>query len=367
MKILYLIHFNAPMGGLHENLFSSALFMKEKNHDVWVVIKEGPLNERLKSHGINTIVIDYQYISQTLGAINDEEVQFDIVHTHPGPSRKAALHYTKQHDIPLVMTFHGMWSDSLRLYHERINSIVCVSGGVKDFIKSETENIEDKCYVVPNGYNSKLFNQPSFYNKSSNNLTIGLVTRLDDDKKFILDIFMIALRHLNKNKDYNINFKIIGDGKLRDDFLEETHNILTNTNHNIEITGWLVDDDLQSAYMDCDIIIAPGRSAIESMACGKPTIAVGSKKYIGLIKHDNWKQGVYNNFGGYGNKFSDYIKGSLENELDSLLNKRENITIVGQFSYNIAKTFYNAESINNNLLSIYKIISLENSIKINNI
>lgn len=350
------------MGGLHENLYSSALFMKEKKHDVWVVLKDGPLNERLNSHGINTIVIDYEYISQTLGAINDVDVKFDIVHTHPGPARKAALHYAKQHDIPLVMTFHGMWSDSLRLYHERINSIVCVSEGVKDFIKSQSESIEDKCYVVPNGYDSELFNYPSFYNNTSNDLTIGLITRLDEDKKFILDIFMIALRHLNKNYQFNITFKIIGDGKLRNEFLDQANEILTNSNHNIDITGWLVDKELQSAYIDCDIIIAPGRSAIESMACGKPTIAVGSKKYIGLIKHDNWKQGIYNNFGGYGNKFNDYINGTIEKELDFLLKNDSNLILLGKFSYDIAKTFFNAESINTELLTLYKIINTENDI-----
>lgn len=359
MNILYLLHFNAPMGGLHENLYSTAIYMKKNDNNVWVVLKEGPLAERLRQNGINTIIVDYQYISETLSAIRNTNINFDIVHTHPGLSRKAALHVSKEYNIPLLMTFHGMWADSLGLYSERIHSIICVSEGIKDFIKTQSENIEEKCYVVPNGYNNLLIDNPKFHDNVSNKLSLGLVTRLDDDKEFILDIFLIALKHLKENRDYQITFKIIGDGTRRKEFLEECKTLLKHTKHKIEFTGWLVDTSLKDAYLECDMILAPGRSAIESMASGKPTFAVGSKKYIGLIKHDNWSQGVYNNFGGYGNKFKDYTKGTLENDLDFLLSDIENLKIVGKFSHSIAANYYKDSNVNKSILEIYEATLLE--------
>lgn len=109
--------------------------------------------------------------------------------------------------------------------------------------------------------------------------------------------------------------------------------------------------------------MAPGRSVIESMACGKPTIAVGSKKYIGLIKHDNWKQGVYNNFGGYGSKFNDYEVGSLEREMDILIENKRNIALLGKFSHEIALSHFNSTKINQNLLNLYNMILIENSVE----
>lgn len=30
MNLLYIVHFHAPMGGLHENVYSSALYMKKQ-------------------------------------------------------------------------------------------------------------------------------------------------------------------------------------------------------------------------------------------------------------------------------------------------------------------------------------------------
>ncbi|QQD85662.1 glycosyltransferase [Jeotgalicoccus sp. ATCC 8456] len=363
MNILYLLHFNAPMGGLHENLYSSALFMNNNNQNVWIVIKEGPLAERLRHNGVNTIIVDYKYISETLNAIRNTNVDFDIVHTHPGLSRKAALHISKEFDIPLVMTFHGMWADSLHLYHDRINSIICVSEGIKDYIKTQTENIGDKCYVIPNGYNDKLFTNLISFDPTQKNLNIGLVTRLDEDKSFILDIFLIALKYLKDYEEFTFTFKIIGTGKKQDEFLQSCKDLLNGTKHRIEFTGWLVDESLIKAYSECDIIFAPGRSAIESMASGKPTIAVGSKKFIGLIKHDNWKKGVYNNFGGYGNKFKDYINGSLETDLDFLLSDTTNINLVGDFSYQIATNYYPDSSLNQNLLTIYETLVLEDTLR----
>lgn len=365
MKILYLVHFNAPMGGLHENLYSSALFMKKNGHDVYVVLKAGPLEERLSLNGINTIVVDYEYMSVTLQAIRNINVHFNIIHTHPGPSRKAALHYSREVNVPLIITFHGMWADSLNLYSDRINSIICVSEGVKDFIKSQAPGNAEKYSVIHNGFDSTLFDKPKYYEKenNANTLRIGFITRLDKDKQFILDIFLIALKHLKKNTNYSITFDIIGNGTLKDKFINECETILKDSDHKINFMGWLMDYELKEAYLNCDIIMAPGRSAIESMACGKPTIAVGSKKYIGLIKHDNWRLALYNNFGGYGKKFNDYSSGSVESDLDLLLDNKDNIILLGKFGNRISEIFYDSELINKKLAELYKFILYEQQLE----
>lgn len=109
--------------------------------------------------------------------------------------------------------------------------------------------------------------------------------------------------------------------------------------------------------------MAPDRLAIKSLACGKPTIAIGSKKYIDLIKHDNWKQGVYNNFGGYGSKFNDYEIGSFEQENDILIDNKRNIELLGKFSHEITLSHFNSTKINQNLLNLYNMILIESSVK----
>ncbi|AKG73422.1 glycosyltransferase family 4 protein [Salinicoccus halodurans] len=366
MKILYLLHFNAPMGGLHENVYDSAVFMKNRNHDVYVLLKEGDFQKRLEERGIKTIITDYKYISLTLKAVESTRINFDIIHTHPGPSRKAALHLSKRYNIPLIITYHGMWTDSLKLYIERVDAIVSVSEGVQDFVRSQVSTDSKKFHVIPNGFDPSIYSDLLTFDETQNNLKIGLFTRLDKDKEFILNIFKIALTHLQTKVDYKITVNIVGSGSLKEEFLEECRDILYSTPHEIQFYGWLTDNELKNAYLDCDIVIAPGRSVIESMASGKPTIAVGSKKYIGLIAYDNWIEGVYNNFGGYGNKFDDYVEGNIEADLDFLLDDKNNINLLGKFSHTIAHNYFNSEKIQEKLLSLYQILILGNTLKIRN-
>ena len=59
MKLLYVVHFHAPMGGLHENVYSSALYMQKQGADVYVMLKPGPLRDRLDAEGIHTIAAEF--------------------------------------------------------------------------------------------------------------------------------------------------------------------------------------------------------------------------------------------------------------------------------------------------------------------
>lgn len=365
MKILYMLHFNAPMGGLHENVYSSALYMKSKHHDVYVVLKDGLLQQRLNEKGIYTITSDYTNIVQTLRGIEAQKVIFDIIHAHPGPSRNTALHYSKKHSIPVIMTYHGMWLDSLNQYIDKLSAVVCVSEGIKSYVQSELSYGNEKLFVMPNGYNNTLYNSAQLFpeNHDGKKINISFISRLDEDKNFILDIFKIGLRHLIERQDQIYDIHIIGDGKLKEKFLNDCHEILKNSKHNLIFKGWQVDEKLKDSYLKADIVIAPGRSVIEAMACGKPVISVGSKKYIGLIKHDNWKEGVYNNFGGFGSKFDDYQKGSIEEDLNTLLNSTENIRLIGNFSHDIATSYYNEDDINKKILKLYQSIVLEKQIE----
>src|SRR5699024_12243515 len=103
--------------------------------------------------------------------------------------------------------------------------------------------------------------------------------------------------------------------------------------------------------------------ANDPTACAKPIMSVGSKKYIGLIKDSSWQSGMYNNFGGFGNKFDDYIYGSIESDLDILLNQSENLRLIGKFSYDIATAYYKSDEINADLLKLYRSIYMESKVE----
>ncbi|WP_271402345.1 glycosyltransferase family 4 protein [Salinicoccus roseus] len=362
MKLLYLVHFNSPVGGLHENVYASALFMQSKGCEVTVVLKEGILQQRLENRNIRTVTTDFSHINSTIKEIEAEDETYDLVHFHPGPSRKAGYFYGRKYDIPMVMTFHGMWYDSLPTYIDDLSMVVTVSEGVKNFLQAHVDKGREKYALIPNGYDSGLFDEKRA-SKLQDAINIGLVSRLDQDKMFILEIFQKALEHLRGSTSHKLRFHIIGDGKLTDDFLENWRTLLKNTDHELEFKGWLEDTELKEAYLECDIIIAPGRSVIEAMACGKPVIAVGSKKYIGLIDHENWQEGVYSNFGGYGHKFEDYREGMLEAALNPLINDDSLRKTLGEFGHQIAVNYFDANQHNDRLYNYYRILSLAYDLK----
>lgn len=362
MNLLYIVHFHAPMGGLHENVYSSALYMKKQGAEVYVMLKSGPLEERLKAEGIHTVTAEFgagvSAVNACVQQLEDLNVKFDLIHFHPGLSKYPAIKYGRDYNIPLVETYHGMWHDDLNKHAGKLNAIVTVSEGIKLNLQSRLKRLYDRYYVIPNGYDSSLFETPVFHDKNKKELDIGFVTRLDDDKQFIMDILLLAVNHIKTKTDSKINIHIIGDGTKKEEFMRLSEEMLSDTPHSVIFKGWLVDTALRDAYLACDIIIAPGRSAIEGMASGKPVIAVGSKNYIGLIKQDNWQFGMYNNFGGTGHKFADYELGSVERDLDYLLNHRERIEPLGEFSYKIASQFFDADKLNQQLYELYEILIL---------
>lgn len=374
MKLLYSVFFNAPMGGLHENVYSTALFMKRNNCDVYVVLKPGLLQERLNRQGIRTITTDFSDTQETLKNIEKCNVNFDLIHFHPGPSKNAVLEYAEKYQVPIIETFHGTWSDAIYRHIHRLNAIITVSGSIRDYLQNRINNnadrykiqqnsYDDKFHVIPNGFDPDLFSNPSFYDGSKEVIDIALVTRFDRDKLFIIDIMLLAVNHIKKQNHVKVNINVIGEGTYLKEFKNICKSLLANTQHTIDFKGWLVDEDLKNVYLDNDIIIAPGRSAIEGMISGKPVIAVGSKKYLGIIDQENWQFGVYNNFGGTGKKILGYEPNSIENDLDFLLHNRIRIKTVGEFSYKIAKQFFNADKINQDLLNLYEILCLGEKIK----
>ena len=67
------------------------------------------------------------------------------------------------------------------------------------------------------------------------------------------------------------------------------------TGDNVRLVGF--SDDLEVIFRDHDIIIGAGRVALEAMKYGKPVIAVGERKYIGLISDATIEAARASNFG----------------------------------------------------------------------
>ncbi|MBS4204786.1 glycosyltransferase family 4 protein [Lederbergia citrea] len=364
MHILIPVFFNAPLGGLHENVLSTALYSKKNNCDVTVLCKPGLFQEKLNRLGIHTITTDFteDELPQTLRKVVDinNANKIDIIHTHPFASRWFAQHIARYLKIPLVITFHGKHTNKIETYIHEVDLVFTVSEGIKDYLidylsKKNIANFKHKLFVMPNGVNRELFNKSVVPEIGKEKLNISLVSRLDQDKQFIIDIFYKALAFTSKQHSEKICWTIVGEGTQKDEMIRRGNEISQGRN-SIEFVGWKENEELLNEYINSDILIAPGRCALEGMSCGKPVIALGSKGYIGLIKENNWLDGVYSNFGGIGNKLESYVEGSIENDLKYVIESQESRKNLGELSLNLIDQFYNEDNINGRLLGFYKML-----------
>ncbi len=118
--------------------------------------------------------------------------------------------------------------------------------------------------------------------------------------------------------------------------------------------GWLDQETLSTLHEQIDVAVLPGRSALEAMASGIPTITLGAKAYYGptwRINSDGmaWNWGHVHD-GGYepGALYEDLMNACRLSSTD-----RERIS---QTSRQFIKAFHSQEQLDDKLSSLYNLI-----------
>lgn len=358
MHVLFLVFFNSPVGGLQENIYSTVSYLKKQGGKATVVCKNGSFSDRLRAIGVDVICTDFLITSfndtlrEVLVANLKDEI--NLVHCHPFVSRRLGVIVSRILGIPCVLTMHGRYTDELKGNFQNLDSIFLVSEGVKQYVLNKTGLSSEKMHVIPNAVDQSVFCNLKLRERNVSVLNFSLVTRIDLDKKFILNTFNQAVRYISENFSQPVVWNIIGDGRLRDDFLNELKN-LVGTNQ-VVYKGWLEGAQLNEQYNRSDVVIGPGRCALEAMSSGAPTIALGSATYCGLIGPNTWQQGVFSNFGGVGAEFDEDISQRLGSDLSILMQSHETRRIYGKFAQKIIEIFFQDNRCQEKLLGFYEVI-----------
>ena len=364
MNILIGVYFNSEHGGLHDNVFSSVKAVLSNGGCATVVCKTGSFAVSLQELGCSVIETNFSIFS--FGKVIDlleqlnEARPFDIVHAHPFQSREMLHYFSKRNNIPFILTIHGQYDDELATYHEDVDVILTVSEGIKDYVLKRVEGVaSEKVHVLYNAVNdvyvSPVF-QPKMPSYSSKSRVVTFVTRFDEDKRFILDVGLEALKWTSTRPEENIFWQFLGDGTLLSEFKKKVEELIDKDS--FAFKGWLSDSSLAHEYRKSDIVIGPGRCAIDALACGVPVIALGSKGYIGLIDGESWMNGVYSNFGGVGARFDSYDIGSIANDLGHFFKMNNDSQNFQELGLAITDTFFNNDIISKKLISMYTLSSL---------
>ncbi len=358
MHVLLTVFFNSPIGGLQENIYSTAVYLKTKNHEVTVVCKEGVFASRLRTVGVTVVVTDYALFSfsKTLEEIKElnNKRKISLVHCHPFSSRRLGVIVSRVLGVPCVVTMHGKYTDELRKNISFFDTVFTVSESIRRFLVKEAGVSEENIHVIPNAVDTGVFCFDSSRDYKTDDLVFSLVTRLDADKKFILDIFYKIVSYASKKYKKKIIWNIVGDGKLKNKFLEEVKKLAGSDN--VVYKGWLEGKDLSAEYSRSSVVIGPGRCALEAMSCGTPTIALGSASYSGLVGPDTWEKAIYSNFGGVGVEQDDDIEKRIEADLDVLMSGSAVRQKLGAFSKKIIENFFRNDMTQERLYRFYEIV-----------
>lgn len=306
--------------GLDKNKFDSLLVCGSTGTD------EGDMGYFAKEKNIKPVLIPelkrelnfyYDFIAfrKILGIIMLERP--DIIHTHTAKAgslgRLAGAFYnlfaSGASKAKLIHTFHGHvltgYFGSLKakvfILVERLLAlftckIVTVSESVKQELISAGICSGDKIEVIPLGLELNKFLDISVQKRPVQN--IGIVGRLVPIKNHRL--FLEAVSKIIKNNpDTSLNFKIVGDGELRNELKLFCNQL--NISNRVEFLGWK--KDLVPVYRDLDIVALTSLnegtpvSLIEAMASARAVVATdvgGVRDLLGKEIHPD--KGTYSGF-----------------------------------------------------------------------
>jgi glycosyltransferase involved in cell wall biosynthesis len=366
MHIIIPVFFNAPLGGLQSHVYAQAKAIKRENWSCTILCKPGPFASQCRDGGFNVIENDFTDIDASAKELAGN-YKFDLVHVHPFASRKIGQKLSRLLNIPLVITIHGKYTDELEFDFNDYMRIFCVSHGVRDYLVQRGVKGLHKILFYPNAVNLDVFNGSktgraerlrrlgSFLGGTvnKNSRVIVFACRMGKDKEFILNSVVDSWRYQAAKKIDNWQWLIAGDGP-ESKVLENAAEILNKKADGqcVRFLGWQTEEELKTLYQTADLVIAPGRSALDCLGCNRPVIAIGSKGYIGIIDEDNWYNGSYSNFGGIGQK--ELIPGRLFNDINSIINNDKRLAELGRFGHKKINEFYSQNYWDNRLINQYK-------------
>lgn len=347
MKRLALcLHFRAPLGGLQENVLSTARAALLSGWQVSVLCPSGNfVDDHLRPLGVNAVPVDFLSTSSTAQA-REVLSQADLIHAHPGPSRELALQAAGVTGVPVVFTIHGAWFDGVQHYANQLAAIVCVSPAVREAVHLLCPDHASRVVYVPNGIESDRFSASSGVPSEPGHVVVA--SRLDIDKRVLVDT-LVGLWEVQARLDTRpaLRYTIAGQGTL----LSELQIAAKRLGILADFAGWQDTDGLAGLYQRATATIASGRAALEALACGRPTLALASAGAAEVFNSHQLQGAAHSNFGGYG--------ALPPNSLDTVFANLHAAALQPDSSFakqaaHFVRQYHDNRVVNQQLLSIYE-------------
>jgi len=226
--------------------------------------------------------LDNSLTPGVFSTIRDRCSDYDILHIHSHlyfSSNIAAL-LGRLHDIPVVVTNHGLISQTApgwiqRLYNPTVGKFTFETGDrilcytETDKQRLQQRGIDTEVSVISNGIDCSWF-KPNGVDPQNQLLFVG---RLKTGKgpQYLLEAFEEVA-----SDDPQLSLKLVGDGPLRDDLEQQATAV--GVADQVEFLGEVPNDELPQLYRESRAFVLPSlseglpRTVLEAMACGRPVV-----------------------------------------------------------------------------------------------
>lgn len=212
----------------------------------------------------------------------------------------------------------------------------------RELIYKERFNLTSTYYVKERlDVNRFLFN----YNKSRNQIKVGLISRLDPIKKDSIDVVLNFFKFLKINLNLeNYVFFVYGGGDLSEYYKEKYESI------GIVFKGEII--NIEKEMYELNVVFGMASTIIQSMATNCISVVVGDKGIHGVVNQQNVEMFMANHF----NIHNDKGKSNLEifNEIEYYVKNGKELSFYKSFvdeNYSVTK---GVDKIEDLLLKEYK-------------
>ncbi|MGF1740821.1 polysaccharide deacetylase family protein [Vibrio profundum] len=241
----------------------------------------------------------FWHVAYLVYLIKKHKIQ--LVHAHSRASSWSCHIACKLTGTPMVTTVHGRQPvhASRKKFHAMGDKALPVCEAIRDQLINELEVPASSLIVSRNGIETDRYKWQSAPNNDKP--IVSIIGRLTGPKGDL------CYRLLNECLDHHKHqIQIVSGSRVEERFdkFRETVNFVGYSK------------DVVSILAKSDLVIGAGRVAMESLLCGRPTLAIGEAKAIGIINEDNIAQAMETNFGDIGPKDLDIDFSSIATEVE---------------------------------------------------
>ncbi len=295
-----------------------------------------------------------------------------LIHAHSRASSWPAWFASRITNIPLVTTAHCIYPVHLssKLMPCFGESIIAISEAVRKHLIEDFKIKDANIFLIPNGIDINRFSPQAIPDGLREELGIQLpegippkarviswVGRFSGGRGKLIEemvkkVFPEVLMAIPNLTILIVGGSTSGRGGERT-ALMEARVAAVNRQFNREVvifTG--LRRDLPQIYGLSDMVIGAGRVAIEAMACARPVVAIGEKKYIGLLTPLNIEEGISTNFGDCCQTQAIDWK-AMSRAMIELLKDEDRIRQLGTWGKGIVASRFNLDMVAEKVVAVY--------------